>query len=159
MGRYAEVYESWKRDPEGFWMKAAEAIDWFEAPRTALDASDPPFHRWFPDAVGNTCWNAVDRHVSAGNGERRAIIYDSPITGAKATLSYAELQEKVQHAVAELPDHVREIRLLAYFQQFSYAKIAEILNIPLGTVKSRLHTAVAKFGERWKNANPESSGA
>ncbi len=82
---------------------------------------------------------------------------DLPLPGEG--MQEAELQEKVQHAVAELPDHLREILLLAYFQQFSYAQIAEILNIPLGTVKSRLHTAVAKFGERWKNANPESSGA
>ena len=95
MGRYAEVYESWKADPEGFWMQAAEAIDWFEKPSRALDDSEAPFYRWFADGVANTCWNAVDRHVSGGHGDRPAIIYDSPITDAQATLTYAELQERV----------------------------------------------------------------
>ena len=49
-----------------------------------------------------------------------------------------------------LPDHLREILLLAYFHQFPYKEIASILGIPLGTVKSRLHTAVGTFADFWK---------
>lgn len=65
----------------------------------------------------------------------------------------AETGERVRQAIEDLPDHLREILLLAYFQKLSYAEIAEVLGIPLGTVKSRLHTAVANFAERWKKMN------
>ena len=44
--------------------------------------ANPPFYRWFPGARLNTCWNALDRHVAAGHGERVALIWDSPVTGA-----------------------------------------------------------------------------
>ena len=80
---YRDVYEGWKADPEGFWMEAAKAIDWVTPPTHALDDRRAPLYGWYDDAVCNVCWNAVDRHVEAGNGDRAAIIYDSPITGAK----------------------------------------------------------------------------
>lgn len=65
-----------------------------------------------------------------------------------------ELQQKVQQTVTGMPDHLREILLLSYFHQFPYKQISDILDIPLGTVKSRLHTAVAHFADRWRAANP-----
>jgi RNA polymerase sigma-70 factor (ECF subfamily) len=66
-----------------------------------------------------------------------------------------ELSDRVAMAVDLLPDHLKEILLLAYFQKLSYNEIAEVLGIPLGTVKSRLHTAVGTFAEKWKNVNRE----
>ena len=92
---YSDIYEGWKQDPEGFWMQAAEAIDWAEKPTKALFDDNAPLYEWFSDGMVNTCWNAVDRHVEAGNGDQIAIIYDSPITGVKAQISYAELQGRV----------------------------------------------------------------
>ncbi len=92
---YKEVYEGWKADPEGFWMQAAEAVDWIKKPSRALDDSAAPFYRWFADGVCNTCWNAVDRHVAAGRGEQAALIHDSAITGTKTTITYAQLQQRV----------------------------------------------------------------
>jgi RNA polymerase sigma-70 factor (ECF subfamily) len=64
-----------------------------------------------------------------------------------------ELQESVQRTVMSMPDHLREILLLSYFHQFPYKQISDILDIPLGTVKSRLHAAVAHFADRWKTVN------
>lgn len=61
-----------------------------------------------------------------------------------------ELTSQVRRAVDELPEHLREILLLAYFQRFNYNQLAEVLEIPLGTVKSRLHSAVAAFKRRWE---------
>lgn len=61
-----------------------------------------------------------------------------------------ELNARVQRAVDDLPPSLKEILLLAYFQRLSYAQIAEDLHIPLGTVKSRLHAAVAAFAKRWR---------
>ena len=58
----------------------------------------------------------------------------------------------VKAVVDELPDHHREILSLSFFQRMSYQQMAEVLQIPLGTVKSRLHSAVALFSERWRRA-------
>jgi RNA polymerase sigma-70 factor (ECF subfamily) len=67
-----------------------------------------------------------------------------------------ELQQMVQATVMQMPDHLREILLLSYFHQFPYKQISEILDIPLGTVKSRLHAAVAHFADRWQAASKQS---
>lgn len=74
-------------------------------------------------------------------------------------LQKQELQRKVQQTVESMPDHLREILLLSYFHQFPYKQIGEILDIPLGTVKSRLHAAVAFFAEIWKKTNQGKSEA
>ena len=55
----------------------------------------------------------------------------------------------------QLPDHLREVLVMAYFHQFAYKDIAEMLSIPLGTVKSRLHAAVGTFAQLWKARYPE----
>jgi propionyl-CoA synthetase len=94
--RYHEVYARWQRDPQGFWGEAAAAIDWIEKPKTIFDPKQGVYGRWFPDGVCNTCFNAVDRHVEAGRGAQAAIVYDSPVTGTKQTLTYADLQTKTE---------------------------------------------------------------
>ena len=92
---YKEVYDSWKADPDAFWMAEAEKVDWFEKPTKALSDENAPLYEWFADGVCNTCWNAVDRHVEAGRGAQTAIIHDSPVTGTKRAISYAELRNRV----------------------------------------------------------------
>jgi propionyl-CoA synthetase len=94
--RYAETYARWQRDPQGFWGEAADAIDWIRKPETVFDPSAGVYGHWFPDGVCNTCFNAVDRHVIAGRGTQAAIIYDSPVTGQKQTLTFAALQTKTE---------------------------------------------------------------
>jgi RNA polymerase sigma-70 factor (ECF subfamily) len=69
-----------------------------------------------------------------------------------------ELQKVVQATVEGMPEHLREILLLSYFHQFPYKEISDILGIPLGTVKSRLHAAVAYFADRWKNRIQRTGG-
>ncbi len=92
---FKDVYAGWKADPEGFWMQAAEAIDWDEKPSRALFDRGDNIYEWFADGKVNTCWNAVDRHVAAGRGGQAAIIHDSPVTGTRHSITYAELQERV----------------------------------------------------------------
>jgi RNA polymerase sigma-70 factor, ECF subfamily len=64
-----------------------------------------------------------------------------------------ERDQLVQKAVDQMPQSLKEILLLAYFQRLSYAQIAEELDIPLGTVKSRLHSAVASFARQWQSVS------
>jgi len=61
-----------------------------------------------------------------------------------------ETAEQVNDVMANMPGNLREILVLAYFHRVSYKQIADILSIPIGTVKSRLHTAVARFAKDWK---------
>jgi propionyl-CoA synthetase len=99
---YQEVYEGWKSDPEGFWMQAAEAIDWDRKPSKALFDKGNDLYEWFADGLTNTCWNAVDRHVEAGRGGQVAIIHDSPITGTLHKITYAELRNRVARLAGAL---------------------------------------------------------
>lgn len=73
--------------------------------------------------------------------------------GPGDSASLAERDAAVQRAVQELPLTLREVLLLAYFQRMSYTQIADVLGIPLGTVKSRLHSAVAAFARQWEYMN------
>ena len=71
------------------------------------------------------------------------------------TMPYQELEKnelasRVRQIIADMPDNLREILILAYFNKFSYKQMTQILSIPIGTVKSRLHTAVARFAKQWK---------
>jgi RNA polymerase sigma-70 factor (ECF subfamily) len=72
-----------------------------------------------------------------------------------STMPYDELQRdetalRVRRIIADMPKNLREILIFAYFNRFSYKQMAEILSIPIGTVKSRLHTAVGRFSKEWK---------
>ena len=92
---YREIYNSWKNDPESFWMTAADAIDWVKKPSKALFSERAPLYEWFCDSEVNTCYNAVDRHVLNGRADQKAIIYDSPMTDTKYSITFSELLEKV----------------------------------------------------------------
>lgn len=65
-------------------------------------------------------------------------------------LNQAETAVKVREIIANMPDNLKEILILAYFDQFSYKHMADMLGIPIGTVKSRLHTAIVYFTKKWK---------
>ena len=67
-------------------------------------------------------------------------------------LEKGETARRVREVIADMPESLREILILAYFNEFSYKQMAEILSIPIGTVKSRLHTAVGRFAKDWKAA-------
>ena len=90
-----------------------------------------------------------------GEGARFVDLLEHDQDLPDADLLESEQASRVRDAVDALPSHLREILLLSYFQQMSYIQIAESLQIPLGTVKSRLHAAVAAFSSVWKSGNPE----
>jgi len=66
-----------------------------------------------------------------------------------------ERRERVRAGIAELPEHLRSTVILAYFQGLKYREIADILEIPVGTVKSRLHAALLKLQEAWHKEKVE----
>ncbi|HVT17120.1 MAG TPA: propionyl-CoA synthetase [Thermoanaerobaculia bacterium] len=100
--RYDEAYRRSLQDPEGFWGEAARAVHWTRPWSRVLDASRAPFYRWFAGAETNTCYNALDRHVEEGRGAQAALIYDSPLAGALATFTFAELRDAAARCAGAL---------------------------------------------------------
>ncbi|EDU45983.1 acetyl-coenzyme A synthetase [Pyrenophora tritici-repentis Pt-1C-BFP] len=90
-------------DPNEFWTRQAKQLTWHKAPTTALRMTRKQLKcgnshaswTWFPDGKISTSYNCVDRHVDAGNGDKTAIIWDSPVSRSKQKITYAELQEEV----------------------------------------------------------------
>jgi propionyl-CoA synthetase len=93
MGDYRAEHARSIDDPEGYWGEQARLVDWIKKPRRVLDDDRPPFYRWFPDATLNTCFNALDRHVVRGHGDRTALIYHSAVADLRRSFSYTELLE------------------------------------------------------------------
>lgn len=84
-------------------------------------------------------------------------------TALPEALDDDEQRAAVRQIVQRMPEHLRTMLLLGYFQQLPYAEIADVLGIPVGTVKSRLHAAVGHFARLWKarfpQAAPSAAGA
>jgi propionyl-CoA synthetase len=135
---YRDVYKSWQDNPDAFWMKAAEAIDWDTPPTKALFDDQAPFYEWFRDAQVNTCYNAVDRHVVAGNGDRVAIIHDSPITGTISNITYAQLQIRVASLAGALSEKgvVKGDRVIIYMPMVPEALEAMLACARIGAIHS-----------------------
>nr|XP_003405649.1 acyl-CoA synthetase short-chain family member 3, mitochondrial [Loxodonta africana] len=92
-------------DPERFWGKAAEEITWYKPWTKTLENKHLPSTSWFVEGMLNICYNAVDRHVENGKGDKIAIIYDSPVTNTKATITYKEVLEQVSKLAGVLVKH------------------------------------------------------
>lgn len=99
---YNAAYQRSLADPEGFWGEAAASLTWHRKWDAVLDHSNPPFTRWFPGGKLNVCYNAVDRHVDIGLGERVAVIHDSPVTSSVRKITYRELHAEVCRMAAAL---------------------------------------------------------
>ena len=135
---YQDIYQGWKSDPEQFWMQAAQEIDWFRPPSKALFDDKAPVYEWFSDALVNTCWNAVDRHVQAGRGDQLAIIHDSPITRSTKGLTYSELRDRVASLAGALRAKGIEKgdRVIIYMPMIPEAVEAMLACARLGAVHS-----------------------
>jgi len=93
--KFKDVYEQSINQPDVFWGKAAEAIQWTKKWDKVLDDSNKPFYRWFAGGELNTCYNALDYQVASGRTDQIAVIYDSPVTDTVKKITYGELLEKV----------------------------------------------------------------
>jgi len=89
------VYAQAEADPQAWWAKQAEALDWFERWDTVLDDSNPPFYKWFTGGKINASYNCLDRHVEAGRGDRVAYHWRGE-EGEERDVTYADLHRDVQ---------------------------------------------------------------
>ena len=98
----AEIYdEAASKGPEFWAEQARELLSWSQEFTETLDWSNPPFAKWFADGTLNAAYNAVDRHVEAGNGERRALLFEGE-PGDDRSYTYAELKDEVCRAANAL---------------------------------------------------------
>ena len=91
-------------------------------------------------------------HLNNGEGDLDTLIdlLSAHETAPTKAVEDDERRALMRRSVAELPESLRTVVLLIYYQGLKYRDVAAILDIPVGTVKSRLHGALVKLGETWK---------
>lgn len=96
----------------------------------------------------------LDANIGDENetGRRFVDLLSAEDTDPDEALLADERRQAVRDVVESMPDNLSEVLILAYYHRFPYKEIGEIVGIPLGTVKSRLHSAVVCFGERYREA-------
>ncbi|KAI0972165.1 hypothetical protein F4678DRAFT_53035 [Xylaria arbuscula] len=108
-----EVHSHSLQDPGSFWAAQASRLHWHKPPTSTLtkttktlaeSGAEHPHWSWFDGGEISTCFNCVDRHVLAGNGDRPAVYWDSPVTGSKQTITYAQLLDEVETMAGALRD-------------------------------------------------------
>jgi acetyl-CoA synthetase len=103
----ARLKEEWQRsidNREEFWLEKAKAIDWYTPPTKALDDSNAPFYKWFPDGTLNITYNALDRHVKTSKKNKLAYIWEGEM-GETRTYSYHQLYKEVNKLAKVFKDH------------------------------------------------------
>ncbi|SIL34233.1 acetyl-CoA synthetase [Mycobacteroides abscessus subsp. abscessus] len=94
----ADLYETAREQGPEFWAhQARELLTWSKDFTQTLDWSNPPFAKWFADGELNACYNAVDRHVEAGKGDRTAILFEGE-PGDTREYTYTQLKDEVSKA-------------------------------------------------------------
>jgi RNA polymerase sigma-70 factor, ECF subfamily len=105
---------------------------------------------------------SLDRRVNSSGGESDpGSLVDLLVAEGSAPLTELQDQERrewMTKSVEKLPETLRQTLILAYYQDLKYREIAEILKIPVGTVKSRLHAALAKLQEMAKASRQDGNG-
>lgn len=105
--------------------------------------------------VGRQAMVSLEQATSEGNdGEVRSLVdmLEAREIGPVEQSQLAERRQLVRLCVDKLPDFLRQVVVLAYYQGLKYREVADIMDIPVGTVKSRLHTALLKLQEAWSES-------
>ncbi len=133
---YSNNYEYWKSNPKSFWEEKANDIHWTKKSNKILDSSNYPFWSWFPEGELNTCYNCLDIHIENGNGNRNALIYDSPVTDTKITYTYTELLNKTEKIAGALQNHgvKKGDRVLIYMPMIPEAVASMLACARLGAI-------------------------
>ncbi len=158
MSRYSEIYQGWMKNRDGFWADAAKDIDWVKGWDT-VQATVDGLDRWFVGAECNTCWNAVDRHVKAGHGERVAIIYDSAMTQTKQRFTYRQVLDEVARLGGALQDLGvgKGDRVILYMPMIPQALFGMLACARIGAIHSVVFGgfAAAELATRINDAKPK----
>ena len=138
MSKYEEIFKSSLNDPNTFWGNAAEDVKWIKKFDKVVHTDGPPFYKWFRGGKINTCYNALDRHVDEGNGDRTALIYDSAMINVKKKFSYKELRDKTAELAGALQRYgiKKGDRIIIYMPMIPEAIMAMLACGRIGAVHS-----------------------
>src|SRR5687768_7366099 len=158
MNAYERTYARWKANPEAFWAKAAQDIDWIRPWRKTFERADG-LDRWFVGAECNTCDNCLDRHVREGRGRQKALIYDSPAAGIKTSYTYRQLLDEVAtlSAVLAALGVGRGDRVIIYMPMVPEAVIGMLACARIGAIHSVVFGGFAsrELAKRIDDAKPK----
>lgn len=102
--KYQEFYNESIQNPEQFWKRQANGIEWFKPPQTILSKDKYDYNQWFEDGKLNLSYLCIDKHIKDGFGEQNALIYDSPVTNTKQHITFNELHYEVSKLAGGLQD-------------------------------------------------------
>ena len=156
---YDDAYRLSLDNPQAFWAKASQDIEWVRRPRMVLNDSDPLRPSWFPGGMLNTCFNAVDLHVLAGRGDQQALVYDSPVTNTVRSFTYHELKDEVSRLAGALQGLgvERGDRVLLYMPMVPEAVFGMLACARIGAIHSVVFGgfAAAELAQRIQHAAPK----
>ncbi|MFZ6759722.1 propionate--CoA ligase [Undibacterium sp. Ji50W] len=154
---YAAFYQESIQDPQGFWAKEAQLIDWHKPYEQVLDHGKPPFAKWYVGGETNLCYNAVDRWLGT-QAEQPALIAISTETNSEKTYSFAELHAEVQRMAAIMLGLgvTQGDRVLIYMPMIAEAAFAMLACARIGAVHSVVFGGFASksLGTRIDDAKP-----
>jgi acetyl-CoA synthetase len=132
-----DLYKEASEDRLAFWAKQANQLHWHKPFTKTLDFSNAPFATWFEDGKLNVSYNALDRHVEAGLGDRVAIFFEGE-NGDTARYTYQELLVEVKKAANAFKalGLVSGDRVVIYMPMVPEALIAMLATIRLGAIHS-----------------------
>ncbi|MGK4217362.1 acetate--CoA ligase [Kocuria marina] len=134
----ADLYRQAEEQGEEFWgNQSRELLAWNTPFTEVLDWSNPPFAKWFQDGTLNAAYNAVDRHVEAGNGDRVALYFEGE-PGDSASYTYAQLKDEVSKAANafESLGVGRGDRVAVYMPMIAEAVITMLACARIGAIHS-----------------------
>ncbi|KAF6205389.1 hypothetical protein GE061_019560 [Apolygus lucorum] len=156
---YLELYRSSIEEPEKVWGEVGKILHWDTPWTKVMDNSDEPFTKWYVGGELNACYNAVDRHVLAGKGNKVALIHDSPLSNTVRKVTYGELHEKASLLAGALARYGVKAgdRVVLYMPLIPETIIAMLATVRLGAIHSVVFGGYAarELSTRIDHASPK----
>ena len=133
----ADLYDQAAKDRLGFWADKARELHWHKPFTKTLDFTNPPFAKWFEDGELNVCYNALDRHVIAGKGDKVALYFEGE-SGDSSEITYSQLLTQVKKAANAFKELgvTKGDRVAIYMPLVPEAVIAMLATVRLGAIHS-----------------------
>ncbi len=136
--KYKDFYNQSIDQPIEFWEKQSRIINWFKPPTEILSQDEHELYRWYRGGKLNTSFLAIDQHIESGNGEKTALIYDSPVTHKVEHFTYNDLLVRVEKTAGFLKELGVEKgdRVIIYMPMIPETAFAMLACARIGAVHS-----------------------
>lgn len=146
-------------NPVAYWGRAAQEILWIRRSRGVWNAEDPRYVSWYPGAMLNTAYNAVDLHATAKRAEQPALVFDSAAVGHTASWTFRELQQEIATLAGALLSLGVEKgdRVLLYMPNVPEAVFAMLACARIGATHVAVSVALgsSELAQRMQQVSPK----